>query len=248
MYSPPIPEQLGGCRSYRNIAFSLTLSAPVVIRKGVLRAVAALAIVAGLGLPGAADAQSRSGVRADSIPTASVEREVRRSLGRARYAVIVGDMRDATKLAGGKLAPRLAEGVARKLRELHRVVVLHARDATGEVMEDIDRRRLPMLRVEGTVTSLERGQLAGAPSVRCQVALILRDEHGGALRSVLRGAATFSVQSRRDPRLQREQRLVQAALDRAVASAMSGASRVLDGAAKQAALAPYTRARLAMRR
>lgn len=165
-----------------------------------------------------------------------------------RYAVIVGEMRDATSFTGGDLAPRLASGVARRLREMGRVVVLHAREATDEVLDRIGRRRIPMLRLEGSVTSLVRGELDGRPSVRCQVALILLDERGRALRSVLRGAAT-GIEWERGPRALRGQRLVERALDGALDSALDGMLHVIAGAAAHARVEPARAdTRLALKR
>lgn len=211
----------------------------LAIRELVRTSVALFIALLSLALPGTGFAQSKSA------------RDERATIGRAawnemRYAVIVGDMRDATSFSGVDLAPKLADGVARRLREISRVVVLHAREATDALLDRIARRRLPMLRVEGTVMSLEQGSLDGAPSLRCQVSLVLMDERGRALRSVLRGAAT-GIESRRDPATLRTALLVQRALDGALDSAMHGAVEVLAGASRQASLAPRADGRLALR-
>lgn len=206
-------------------------------------AVFAIGFVVGLALAPRAGAQSR--------PTRTAPQDVdaveNSAWERARYAVIVGEMRDASAFDGGNLGRRLAAGVARKLGQMGSIAVVRTNEATDEVRKLIHRRRLPVLRVEGRVTSIERRMLDGQVSVRCRIALMLLDEHGGALRSMLLGAAT-GVESPGRRRLAQDRQLAERALDGALDSALDGALEVIAGAARQAGIAPASDKQLALRR
>jgi len=207
-----------------------------------------IGFVTGLALAGTGVAQSRPtrGVVSGAV-SGEADALVAIASRRAHYAVIVGDMRDASSFDGGKLGKRLAAGVARKLRAMDYIAVVQASDATDEVRRQIGRYGLTTLRVEGRVTSIERGMRDGQASVRCRVALLLLDEHGGALRSVVRGAAT-GFESPARLRLVQDRQLAERALDGALDSALDGVLRVIVGTARQARIAPPTDTRLAMRR
>lgn len=197
-----------------------------------------------VALPHASIAQTRSSPAAARDGVAGIERAVWK---RARYAVIVGKMHDATSSGAADLAPSLTERVVRRLRAVERIVVLEERDATKDVLARLHRRRMPTLRIEGRIMSLERGKLDGQPSVRCQVSLMLMDQHGRALRSVMRGAAT-GIEDPSGPQWLRYARTVQRALDGAVSSAMHGVRDVIRGAARHAQGPTQPDKRLALRR
>jgi hypothetical protein len=197
-----------------------------------------------VALPHAVDAQAKTSPAAARDGIAGIERAVWK---RARYAVIVADMHDGTSTGPAGLAPSMTEGVVRKLRKLERVVVLKERDATDKVLARLGRRKMPTLRIEGRIMSLERGELDGQPSVRCQVSLMLMDEHGRALRSIMRGAAT-GIEEPSGPQWLRYARTVQRALDGAVRSAMHGVRDVIKGAARHAQAPVSPDKRLAFRR
>lgn len=206
--------------------------------------VLAIALMAGLVLSGTATAQSRrtrDAVRGEADALGAIAGKG------ARYAVIVGEMRDTSSFAGGTLGGWLATSVANKLREMDGIAVVEANEATDKVRRAIERRGLPTLRLEGRVTSIEHGVLDGQTSLRCQVALMLMDEHGGALRSVVHGAAT-GVESFSRARLKMDKPLAERTLDGALNSAMNGMLQVLAGAARDASIAPPPDRRLALRR
>lgn len=206
--------------------------------------VLAVALVTGLVLSGTAMAQSkptRDAVRGEAEALEPI------AWKGARYAVIVGEMRDTSSFVGGNLGAWLAAGVASKLRETDGIAVVPVNEATDEVRRLIGRLGLPTLRLEGRVTSIERSMLDGQTSLRCEVALMLMDEHGGALRSVVHGAAT-GVESSRGARLTQGKPLAERTLDGALNSALSGMLQVLAGAARDASIAPLPDRRLALRR
>jgi len=197
-----------------------------------------------LALPHTGVAQSKASPAAARDGIAGIERAV---WNRARYAVIVGDMHDATSSGSGDLAPGMAEHVVRQLRRVERVVAFKASEVTDTLLQRLGQRGLPTLRMEGRIMSLERGKLDGMPSVRCQVSLMIMDEHGRALRSVMRGAAT-GIEDPSGPQWLRYARTVQRALDGAVSSAMHGVHDVIKGAARHAQGPSAPDRRLALRR
>lgn len=152
---------------------------------------------------------------------------------RVRYVVVLGSMENRSDFEDEGLAEVLQREVSRGLLVLRGVAVLREGREPPEAERQIRRRRLPKLRLEGSVTTIERRQERRQLQVRCEVSLMLMEDRGRAIRSVLNGAATGSQPRRRGRRREQERELAQQALTGAVRSAMSGAARAIASAGRR---------------
>ena len=143
-----------------------------------------------------------------------------------RYVVVLGAMQNRSTFRDDALAQVLAQEVTRGLVVLRGVAVIQEGREPVDATREIQRRRLPKLRLEGSVTRIDRRPAPTEVSVRAEVSLMLMDDPGRNLRSVLNGAATGS-----GPR-SGERRLAQQALAGAVRSAMSGAANAIASAGR----------------
>ncbi len=146
-----------------------------------------------------------------------------------RYVVVLGTMQNRSGFRHDGLDQLLEREVTRNLIVLRGVAVLRAGEEPPSAAREIQRRRLPKLRLEGSLNRVDRQSQRAQISVRCEVSLMLLDEPGRNLRSVLNGAATGS-QTRRGHRDEQERQLAEQALTGAVHSAMSGAARAIASA------------------
>lgn len=152
---------------------------------------------------------------------------------RVRYVVFLGDMQNRSRFGGDRMASLLRSEVERNLARVRHVAVLANPNRIDRRAErEIRRRRLPKIRVDGSVTSIQRRVARRELSVRCEVSLMLLDHPELALRGELRGAASGS-EPRRAGRQRRaqEERLAAQALEVAVRSAMSNVRDALARAA-----------------
>ena len=182
-------------------------------------------------LPQAASRPSDHGNRFPSISIIPTEREI--PWQRMRYVVFVGDMQNRARFGGDDMAQLLRAEVDRNLKRMRNVAVLHSEtqlDARGR--REIARRRLPKLRVDGSVMSLRRQMQGRDVAVRCEVSLMLLDAQERALRGEMRGAATGAEPRRSRSRRDQDLRLAAQALEGAVRSAMSGAPQAIQRAAR----------------
>jgi hypothetical protein len=101
-----------------------------------------------------------------------------------------------------------------------------------DARREIERRRLPKLRLEGNLVSVQRDARAVDVSVRCEVSLMVLDEPDRIMRGMLQGAAT-GTDARRGPRDAQERRLAEQALAGAVRSAMSNADSAFTRASQR---------------
>lgn len=150
---------------------------------------------------------------------------------RVRYVVVLGRMANRSSFRGGDaLAARMRSEVLRNLSVLRGVAVFQNDDALDRrATQQIRRRRLPKLHIEGNLTDVTPQRRRSELSVRCAVSLMLLAN--GDLRGAMSGAATGS-ESRRGGGEQ-EQRLAQQALTAAIRSAMSQAPSALQRAARR---------------
>ena len=168
--------------------------------------------------------------RRDPYPSISVvPRASAISWQNIRYVVVIGTMENRSNFRDDTLGTLLQNEVSRSLLVLRGVAVLRAGQEPPDAEREIARRRLPKLRLEGSLNRVERRAQRSQVSVRCEVSLMLMDEPGRNLRSVLNGAATGS-QPQRGQRSDQERRLAQQALTGAVRSAMTGAAQAISSA------------------
>lgn len=147
-----------------------------------------------------------------------------------RYVVVLGAMQNRSGFAADRLSSMLQAEVHRHLVVLRGVATIP--DAPHpDADREIARRRLPRMRLEGSLARVQR-QVAGRElSVRCEVSLMLMDDPGRNLRAALNGAATGMEPAGR-VRSTQEVRLAEQALAGAVRSAMSGAARAITSTAR----------------
>ncbi len=150
---------------------------------------------------------------------------------RIRYVVFLGEMNNQSRFGGDHMARLLRSEVGRNLTLMRQVAVMpNPSSVEPRAEREIRRRRIPRLRVDGNVVSVQRRMRGGDLAVRCEVSLVLMDHPEQALRGELRGAASGS-EPRRRARRDQEQRLAAQALEGAVRSAMSNVQTALQRAA-----------------
>jgi hypothetical protein len=147
-----------------------------------------------------------------------------------RYVVVLGTMQNRSGFAHDRLGTMFGEEVHRHLRVLRGVAALPDGPQLQHAETEISRRRLPRMRLEGSITNVHRAARGRELSVRCEVSLMLMDEPGHNLRAALNGAATGSEPASA-ARTAQEMHLAEQALEGAVRSAMSGAAHAITGAA-----------------
>lgn len=187
---------------------------------------AAQAAIRGLGASAAAAAPvPHDPLRMPSIEVLPPAREF--DWRTVRYVVVLGQMQNRSGFASERLDRMLVSEVHRHLVGLRGVATL-PEGAHPDADREIERRQLPRMRLEGSISRVHR-QVAGRDlSVRCEVALMLLEEPGRNIRAALNGAATGSERAA-SLRAQQEVRLAERALAGAVRSAMSGAARAITG-------------------
>lgn len=177
-------------------------------------------------------ATPRRGSAAGVFPNVAVVPQANSiSWPRVRYVVVLGRMANRSSFRGGDaLAARMRNEVHRNLSVLRGVAVFQNDDALDRrATQQIRRRRLPKLHIEGNLTDVTPQRRRSELSVRCAVSLMLLAN--GDLRGAMSGAATGSETQRGGG--EQEQRLAQQALSAAIRSAMSQAPSALQRAARR---------------
>lgn len=176
--------------------------------------------------------RKRSASRAPVAARATAKSPSDSDLSRARFAVVLGDVNNRSGFQGTDLADQLRRTLAEGLRGRHDVAVVDARGG-GPSLAAVERKRLPVFRLDANLVSVKRSATPGEISVRCEVSLLVLDNRERTIRSMLRGAATH-VASPRGPRASQERLMAREALGSAVKSALGNAWRALDSAAAAA--------------
>lgn len=168
-------------------------------------------------------------------PTVSVVPEARNRTpwSRVRYVIVLGDISDRSNTRMGRAAVGTLREEMKAALTLHRGVKVFDSPAMIDERDrrQIQRRRLPKLRLEGNVVDIDRSRQRSEVSVRAEVRLVLLSEPGRNLRGMMSGAATGSEPPRRNRREQ-VQRLAQRAVSAAVRSALSDAPSALQRASR----------------
>jgi len=151
-------------------------------------------------------------------------------LSRVRYVLVVGDMRNRSPRGGSELETLLASRVEQELRELPFVAVLTLEQMTGALSDEIERRKLPAFRIDGTITHVDTHVDTDEQHMRCEVSLLVMDEPDLTLRSVLKGAASGAEQLRGEPGAQLRA-LATKTLKSAVRSALGNVQQAVEAAA-----------------
>ncbi|MCZ7680048.1 MAG: HEAT repeat domain-containing protein [Sandaracinaceae bacterium] len=148
-----------------------------------------------------------------------------------RHVVVLGAMQNRSGFEAQGLDQVFEREVMRNLIVLRGVATIPGGHVSPDTEREIQRRRLPRLRLEGSLNRVERRTQSRQLSVRCEVALMLMDDPGRNLRGVLNGAATGSQPQRGGQRDQQERQLAEQALSGAVRGAMTGVARAIASAA-----------------
>jgi hypothetical protein len=152
-----------------------------------------------------------------------------------RYVLVVGDMHNESKYSGSEVPRVLGASLWRELASLRSVSVLRTENEAA--IAAAVRRGLPVLRLEGNVTQLESETEGEELSVHCEVSLIVMDDAGRTMRTVLKGAATGIEPRMGDgakPVVAQTRRVAHRAVDGAVRSALRNASSAIENAAARA--------------
>ena len=142
-----------------------------------------------------------------------------------QFAVVVGDMRNGSGFQGSDLANHLRSVLAQGLRDNGAVIVIDPA-ASDDGFTEARRRHLPVFRMDANLVSVERGNMHGDVTVRCEISLLLLDNEARTIRSMLKGAATHS-ESPRGPRDSQERLMARKAIVSAVGSALGNAWEAL---------------------
>ncbi|MCA9606933.1 MAG: HEAT repeat domain-containing protein [Myxococcales bacterium] len=201
--------------------------------EAVVRSEAAQAIrrieAANGGQPGSSTVARRGTSRLPAIAVVPRARDV--VWPRIHYVVVLGSMENRSRFRDDTLGDLLASEVSRNLLVLRGVATFRDGQIPPEAEREIQRRRLPKLRLEGSLNRVEPRIQSRQLTVRCEVSLMLMDDPGRNMRSVLNGAAT-GASPRSGARATQEQALARQALSGAVRSAMQGAARAISSATR----------------
>ena len=160
-------------------------------------------------------------------------REDRIAWPRMRYVVLVGDTYNRSGVNHLQhVTSVLRNEVADNLRLLRGVAVLSDGRVDRVAEQEIRRRRLPKLRVDASILTMDRRTASRDVSIRAEVSLVLTRDHDRVMRGELRGAAT-GVEPRRRTGAEQDRRLAEQAIAGAVRSAMANASNVISQAVRQ---------------
>lgn len=161
------------------------------------------------------------------LPAASVVPQARAiNWPVVRYVVVVGSLENRSAYRHHSLDRVLAREVMRNLVGLRGVAVMREGEEPEDAAREIRRRRLPKLRLEGSLNRVDRRGVSRQLSVRCEVSLMLLEEPGRSIRGVLTGVAT-GTSPERGARDEQERYLAEQALAGAVRTAMSGAAQAI---------------------
>jgi len=143
--------------------------------------------------------------------------------------VVLGEMHDRTPSRSRELSELLGEQVGAALSKVDRIAVLRPHELTAETRDEIAKKKLSVMKLEGNLQSVQPVLSASERRVRCEVSVLLLDESTGALRSMMRGAAS-AVAQRSGSGVAQERELARKALRSAVQTAMSTAPEAIKAA------------------
>jgi hypothetical protein len=162
----------------------------------------------------------------EPVPAMSLEQRVRK----ARYAIVVGEVRDRSDARHGmQLTQLLRDRISSELARLPRVAVFTLEEMSEAVTRRLSERHVHIFRVEGTLEKVQGQRSPESHSVRAEVSMLLLDEPDRVLRSMLKGAAT-GMEQPRGPHASQRRLLARKAVGRAVRSATSNAAEAIEAA------------------
>jgi hypothetical protein len=145
----------------------------------------------------------------------------------ARYVVEIGQMRNMTPAHNGDLTETLRQAARAQAQSLPGAAVYDA----GDPQIDRAAGRMPVLLLEGSLTRLSQAQSNGSIHIDARVEFSVRRVPQQTLKGTLSGGAS-SVESMRSLNSDRLAELTNQTIGGAVESAMRGADRGLELAAK----------------
>jgi hypothetical protein len=175
---------------------------------------------------------SRLGTDAEGVvmeaPARVSDASVRARLSRARHAIVLGEMKDRSGFADPELSHAMSEHAESVIDKLDQVIVLRESELDAELEKELGKRKVSMYRLEGNLQSVTVTNRASERHVRCEVTLLLLDEPGRTLRSMMRGAAT-GVALKQGAVTNQSRTLARTALRSAVRTALSSARAASEG-------------------
>jgi hypothetical protein len=168
--------------------------------------------------------------RGSSATPAAVVATPRESrLEGARFAVVLGEVRNRSGFQGRDLALLVHDRMFYELDQMPQVAVFKLAEMDGRLLRQIRARKIHIFRVEGNLTTIEATLSSAGHRVRAEVSLLLLDEPERILRSMLRGAAT-GMEEPRGPEASQRRLLARQAITGAVRSAVTNAKRAIEAA------------------
>ena len=159
--------------------------------------------------------------RADAPPPPVVPRH-------ARYVVEIGQMRNMTTVRTGDLEDTLRQAARSQAQSLPGAAVFDA----GDPQADRAASRMPVLLLEGSLVRLSQAPSGGSMHIDARVEFSVRRVPQQTLKGTLSGGASTVESMRGGLTGSRLQELTEQTIDGAVESAMRGADRGLELAAK----------------
>ena len=149
-----------------------------------------------------------------------------------RHVVAVGEVSNASTVAGARLVAPLRSAVLTGLAGVEGVAPFGSTDDIGqEASQEITRRRLPRFRIDAVLNIVQRTEQNGQVRMRCGVNLTLYDEASRNVLGMLSGSATAAEPAGQGR--DQDSRMTNAALNAAVRSALSTARAALDRASSR---------------
>ncbi|MCA9601998.1 MAG: HEAT repeat domain-containing protein [Myxococcales bacterium] len=146
--------------------------------------------------------------------------------------VVVGDVHSSAHYQDARMTMLLREQIAGALREIPSTwVVTDPGMLESGAMREIERRELPLLRVEGHIKGFRRKLEGSTVAVRAELSVFLLDARQQSLRAEMRGAAT-TREALRGAAYRQNLSLAGRALAAAVTGALANAERAFVVAAK----------------
>ena len=151
------------------------------------------------------------------------------ALAQARIVVVLGEMRQRAGVLGHDLSADMQSLIASRVRELEHVAVLSLAELTSQRADALARRNISVVLIEASLSRVDGKPTFGQLTTRCEVSLVLLDEHGRTLRVLMKGAATGSEPPLGPASAQRLS-LARKTLEGAVASATADLRQAVEGA------------------
>jgi hypothetical protein len=165
-----------------------------------------------------------------SRPSGPATADRQLSLRRVGHLITLGVMRNKSRLSGDHITRLLRSELAKRLGKMRGVAVLPApADLDPSTQNEIRRRNISRLRIDGSVIQVDQRVRKGEISSRCVISLMVLDDPDMVMRAVLNGTAiSTDISSSRSAEKRKE--VLAKALRAAVDSALKNIDDVIEQA------------------